>query len=153
MLQSCGFLACCAKSSWPLPEFTRNEMHICLDVDDTITYAPAFFAGICERFADARITIVTFRADRKETEQYLDSVGVRYDQVVVSTDPQLGKTESQSLPEWKAQFVNRLQPDLFFEDMPEVVALVDPSIIVFMPCDEIIRQWIAGQLNHPGTNN
>ena len=124
-------------------------MHICLDVDDTITYAPAFFAGVCDRFADARITILTFRVDKEQTEQYLNSVGVRYDQVVVSTDTDYGKTATQSLHEWKACFVNRLRPDIFFEDMPEVVALVDTSIIVFMPCDEVIRQWLASQLNNP----
>ena len=123
------------------------NMHICLDVDDTITYAPHFFAAVCERFADARITIVTFRADKDQTEQYLDSVGVRFDQVVVSTDPEHGKQASQSLHEWKANFVNRLRPDMFFEDMPEVVALIDPSVLVFMPCDEVIRGWIASQLN------
>ncbi len=122
-------------------------MHICLDVDDTITYAPKFFAGLCDRFADARITIVTFRANKAQTEEYLDSVGVRYDQVLVSTDPDHGKAATQSLHEWKANLVNRLRPDIFFEDMPEVVTLVDASILVFMPCDEVIREWISTQLN------
>lgn len=122
-------------------------MHICLDVDDTITYAPGFFAGLCDRFASARITIVTFRSDLAKTKDYLDSVGVRYDQVVVSTDEQHGKSKSESLHEWKANFVNRLRPDIFFEDMPEVVALIDPKILVFMPCDGIIREWISSQLN------
>ncbi|MEM7317284.1 MAG: hypothetical protein AAF497_29510 [Planctomycetota bacterium] len=122
-------------------------MHICLDVDDTITYAPAFFASVCEKFANARVTIVTFRTDKTSTEQYLRSVGVRFDQVVVSTDPGHGKTATETLHEWKANFVNRLQPDILFEDMPEVVALVDSSILVFMPCDEVIREWIASQLS------
>lgn len=121
-------------------------MHLCLDVDDTITYAPEFFAAICERFAHATITILTFRADRIQTEQYLDSVQVRYDRVIVSTDPEHGKTEAESLHEWKANLVNELRPDIFFEDMPEVVARVDSSILVFMPCDEIIREWIASRL-------
>lgn len=123
-------------------------MHICLDVDDTITYAPGFFAGLCERFAIARITIVTFRSDLAKTKEYLDSIGVRYDRIVVSTDELHGKKQSESLPEWKANLVNRLRPDIFFEDMPEVVALIDPSILVFMPCDEVIREWISSQLNH-----
>ncbi len=122
-------------------------MHICLDVDDTITYAPGFFAGLCDRFASARITIVTFRSDLAKTKDYLDSVGVRYDQVVVSTDEQHGKSKPESLHEWKANLVNRLRPDIFFEDMPEVVALIDPQILVFMPCDGIIREWISSQLN------
>ncbi len=121
-------------------------MHICLDVDDTITYAPGFFASLCDRFSGARITIVTFRTDLTQTKDYLNSVGVRFDQIVVSTDEQHGKSQSESLYEWKANFVNRLRPDIFFEDMPKVVALIDPTILVFMPCDEIIREWILSQL-------
>lgn len=122
-------------------------MHICLDVDDTITYAPGFFAGLCYKFADAQITIVTFRSDLAKTKQYLDSVGVRYDRVIVSADEEHGRSKTESLHEWKANFVNRLRPDIFFEDMPEVVALIDPGILVFMPCDEVIRKWIVSQLN------
>ena len=122
-------------------------MHICLDVDDTITYAPAFFSALCDRFAEAQITIITFRKDREQTEQYLASVGVRYERLVVSTDPDHGKTVDESLHEWKANFVNGLRPDIFFEDMPEVVALIDPAILVFMPCDEVIREWITTQLD------
>lgn len=122
-------------------------MHICLDVDETITFAPEFFSALSERFSSARITIVTFRTDKEKTEQYLDSIGVRYDRIVVSTDPDIGKAATQSLHEWKASLVNQLRPDIFFEDMPEVVALVDSSVLVFMPCDAVIREWITKQLN------
>ena len=126
-------------------------MHLCLDVDDTITYAPKFFATVCERFADAQITIVTFRSDKTSTESYLKSEGVRFDNVIVSTDPIHGRTEQETLHEWNASFVNQLRPDIFFEDMPEVVALIDSSILVFMPCDEVIREWIKTQIGCPPT--
>lgn len=129
-----------------------GPMHICLDVDDTITYAPQFFADLCARFADAKITIVTFRSDLAKTTEYLDSAGIRYDHVVVSTDPEHGKQADESLHEWKAGFINRLRPDMFFEDMPEVVCLVDALILVFMPCDEIIRDWITSQLRQRQSN-
>ena len=72
---------------------------------------------------------------------------MRYDRIVVSTDPDIGKAATQSLHEWKASLVNQLRPDIFFEDMPEVVALVDSSVLVFMPCDAVIREWITKQLN------
>lgn len=121
-------------------------MHICLDIDDTITYAPEFFARLVSRFAEARVTIVTFRTDRDETIKYLASAEVRYDQLVLSSDPVHGKTDDQSLQAWKAEFVNQLKPDIFFEDMPEVVALVDSSVLVFMPCDDVIRDWIREHL-------
>ena len=76
----------------------------------------------------------------------LDSIGLRYDDVIVSTDPVRGKETHQSLHQWKADLVNRIGPDLFFEDMPEVVAQIEPRIVVLMPCDEIIRGWIANQV-------
>ena len=64
-----------------------------------------------------------------------------------STDPVDGKNESEALHEWKARFVHQLRPDLFFEDMPEFVAQIAPSILVFMPCAEVIHEWITGHLN------
>ena len=124
-------------------------MHICLDIDDTITYCPEFFSKISTSFEEARISIVTFREERSSTEDYLKSVHIRYDQLVLSSDPVLGKSPDQSLAEWKAGFVNSTKPDLFFEDMPEVIALIDSGILVFMACDEVIRKWIANQLRPP----
>lgn len=122
-------------------------MHICLDVDDTITYAPSFFSRLVDSFSEAVVTIVTFRTERHETEQYLRSIPIRFDRLILSSDQQLGISEKQSLHQWKAELVNELNPDFFFEDMPEVVGLIDPSIIVFMPCDEIIREWIRSSAN------
>lgn len=126
-------------------------MHICLDVDDTITYAPEFFVGLCRRFDGARITIVTFRSDEPETKAYLDGIGLRYDRVIVSTDSEHGRRESESPHEWKAALVNRLRPDIFFEDMPQVVSLIHPSILVFMPCDDFVREWISLRLDADAT--
>ena len=121
-------------------------MHICLDIDDTITYAPEFFVQLVARFPEAEVSIVTFRGELEETRSYLDSLPIRFDRLIVSTDSELGKSEEQTLPEWKAGVVNDLKPDLFFEDMPEVVTLIDRSIFVFMPCDDLIRDWIADQI-------
>ena len=122
-------------------------MHICLDIDDTITYAPNFFVGICNCFSDARISIVTFRPDLDSARNYLRGIGLRYHDLIVSTDPSRGKLSNESLHEWKARFVNNLRPDFFFEDMPEVVALIDDDIVVFMPCDPVIRSWIKSKLD------
>ena len=121
-------------------------MHLCFDVDDTITYAPEFFAKICECFSEAKISIVTFRADYQPTADYLASVPIRFDQLIVSTDDVNGQRSGELLHQWKARLVNEMKPDMFFEDMPEVVSLIDPSIIVLMPCDEVIRDWMRGVL-------
>ncbi len=124
-------------------------MHICLDIDDTITYLPDFFVKICESFSHARITIVTFRTEFESTSKYLNGIGIRYDQLIVSTDVANGKKLDETLHEWKARCVNQLQPEIFFEDMPEVVSLIDDKIAVFMPCDQIIRSWIKSSLSKP----
>lgn len=121
-------------------------MHICLDVDDTITCAPEFFVGLCRRFDGARVTIVTMRTDEIGTKAYLDGIGLRHDRVIVATDPEHGRREGEAPHEWKAALVNRLQPDIFFEDMPEVVSLIAPSILVFMPCDGFVREWLSLRL-------
>ena len=121
--------------------------HFCFDIDDTITYAPAFFRHLIGTLSSANISIVTFREDKEDTEQYLANELIRFDQLFVSSDPEYGKQDDQSLHQWKADLVNNvIKPDIFFEDMPEVVGLIDPSIIVFMPCDSVIREWIQSKV-------
>ena len=63
-----------------------RAMHICLDIDDTITYSPEFFRRMVASFEFARVTIVTFRDDRQSTEEYLGSLPIRFDQLIVSTE-------------------------------------------------------------------
>ena len=117
-------------------------MHVCLDIDDTITYAPDLFVVLVSALPDARITVVTFRTDLEAARKTLQDYGIRYDDLILSNDPDRGRRPEQSLSEWKAALVNQLAPDWFFEDMPEVVSLVQPTIKVFMPCDEVIRDWL-----------
>ena len=120
-------------------------MHICLDIDDTITYQPKFFSRLSYAFSDAKITIVTFRDDFDTAAECLNEIDVRYDKLIVSSDPELGRKPNDPLHQWKADLINRLKPDMFFEDMPEVVALVDDDIAVFQPCDAVIRSWMRSQ--------
>ena len=56
-------------------------MHICLDIDDTITYAPDFFRHLQRAFESARFTVVTFRSDYEEAAGYLASEQIRFDQL------------------------------------------------------------------------
>ena len=125
---------------------TNSSMHICLDIDDTITYEPIFFAMLTQAFTTAKITIVTFRTDFDAAMHLLNELGIRYDKLVVSTDDAEGQTDGESLHVWKSRLINRLKPDIFFEDMPEVVALIDDGIAVFQPCDKLIRSWMREQL-------
>lgn len=121
-------------------------MNIFLDIDDTITYQPKFFSRLTHSFNDAQITVVTFRTDFESADACLKELYIRYDKLIVSTDPELGRKTDESLHQWKAGLVNRMKPDLFFEDMPEVVSLIDEDIAVFQPCDGIIRLWMRSQM-------
>jgi hypothetical protein len=118
-------------------------MHVCLDIDDTITYAPELFTLLVSALPDARVTVVTFRTEVESARQTLRDHGIRFDQLILSNDPEHGRRHDQTLSEWKADLVNRLAPDWFFEDMPEVVCRVEPTIKVFMPCDDVIRGWLG----------
>lgn len=117
-------------------------MRLCIDIDDTITYIPQLFRLLSQQL-DAEIIIVSFRTDQEEAIRVLRELEVRWDQVLLSNDPTWGMREHQTLVEWKAWLVNQLEPDWFFEDMPEVVCRIRPNIKVLMPCDEIIRDWLG----------
>ena len=72
-------------------------MHICLDIDDTITYQPEFFARLTTTFSDARISVVSFRTDFDEAKRCLDELGIRYDKLIVSSDADLGAKKGEQL--------------------------------------------------------
>jgi pimeloyl-ACP methyl ester carboxylesterase len=118
-------------------------MHIALDIDGTITEAPAFFSLLTRALRDARITVVSFRQDEAEASRLLAELGIRYDALVLINDPALGNRDDESWEVWKAGLVARLGVDVFFEDMPEVVRLVRAPTKVFMACDEGMREWLA----------
>ena len=130
-----------------LKTMTKNripskQMHICLDIDDTITYVPKLFQVLISAVPESKITVVTFRSDPSNAMKTLSDLEIRYDRLIVSSDESCGKGPNETLAQWKARVVNDLKPDWFFEDMPEVVSSIDPDIVVLMPCDELMRDWL-----------
>jgi len=121
-------------------------MHIALDIDQTITHAPAFFSALTHAFADATVTIVTVRDSTDGAEETLREHDVRYDRLILSDDPELGRTGDLEYDEWKAQVITKLRPDVFFDDSPEIVHRIPPPTAVFMCCDEVMRGWIGNAL-------
>ena len=86
------------------------------------------------------------RTEFQSATDCLSQNNIRYDRLIVSTDLEVGRKEEESLHQWKAGLVNKIKPDLFFEDMPEVVAMVDDDVAVFQPCDAVIRSWMRSQI-------
>ena len=68
-------------------------MHIALDIDQTITHAPAFFSTLTHALADATVTIVTVRDRTDGAEETLRARNIRYDRLILSDDPELGLTD------------------------------------------------------------
>ena len=118
-------------------------MHIALDIDDTITHAPEFFSALTHALGTATITVVTVRDSSDGSEQTLREHNIRYDRLILSDDPELGRKDEQQYDEWKAAVITELKPDIFFDDSPEIVHRIPAPTKVFMCCDEVMQAWIG----------
>jgi hypothetical protein len=110
-------------------------MLIALDIDDTITRHPAFFAFLSQSLIAAGhgVAIVTFRTDRESTSAELDAWGIAYTHLITaSLDPD---SEDGTDP-WKARICKELGVDVLFDDSPEVLRHVSPSILSLMVVDQ-----------------
>ena len=107
-------------------------MNIGLDIDDTITMNPEFFSFISKALIDGghKVIIITFRYDRLATKRFLEDLGIQYTALVTS---KIHTDIYDDINKWKGEVCERYKVDVFFEDMPEVLQHVDPSIICFMP--------------------
>ncbi len=109
-------------------------MRVALDIDDTITLHPEFFAFLSNALLAAGhgVYIISFREGQEEVEQDLGAYGVAFTRVILPTNEDLAET---GFYEWKASVCRSLRIDIFFEDMPEVINELDPSTIAFVPFD------------------
>lgn len=106
-------------------------MKIALDMDATITEAPAFFSLLSRSFQASghEVHIITFRDDRESTIQELKDLGIHYDSLHLPGDSDV------RAPKWKAKLALRLEIDVFFEDSPEVIERLPSSVKVFWLID------------------
>ena len=122
-------------------------MIIAIDIDNTITYAPEFFAKLTNIFKDDEVVIVSYRDDLLESKKILEDCGIRYDRLILMNDEEWGIDDTTDMDHWKADVIKGIKADIFFEDMPEVIRYIEPPTKVFMACDEIIQQWIGQSLS------
>jgi hypothetical protein len=125
-------------------------MLIQLDVDNTITWAPGFFAWMSQALKrdGHRVAIVTARGllpgEPESTEKQLQGLGLVWDDLILS-EP-VPEIDSQELPAdypeellqlWpKLKATMRARPDLVFDDSEEISALFArymPDIKVMRP--------------------
>jgi len=107
-------------------------MKVALDIDDTITRHPAFFAFLSKALLDAghEVVILTFREDRTSTAADLAGWGVVYTDLITST---LDAHLEHGVNEWKGAMCQQHGIDLFFEDSMEVLQHVPEPTVCFAP--------------------
>jgi hypothetical protein len=102
-------------------------MVIGIDIDDTITRHPGFFAFLTEALIAAghRVVIITFREDRERTAAALEAWGVQWTELVTSD---LSSQLEHGVDEWKGVMCREHGVEVLFEDDPDVLMHVDPAI-------------------------
>ena len=116
-------------------------MVVGIDIDDTITRCPEFFAFLTRALVGAghEVVIITFREDRAEAEAVLKGWGIVYDKLVMSS---LDACFEYGVYEWKGAMCREYGVDVLFEDDPEVLKHVGDETVCMMPVDA--KTWAAG---------
>jgi len=120
-------------------------MVIGLDLDDTITRHPAFFACIATalRAAGHRVVVITHRADPSDARRTLETLGVPHDGLHCQSR---ADRDRHGLA-WKALVCRELGVDVMFEDCPETVRHIGPGTVCFVPFDP---DWHRLEARSPG---
>lgn len=113
---------------------TQPTMTIALDIDDTISRHPGFFAFISRALIQAghRVLIITFRdeSSRNGTESDLRGWGIHYDELICWS---MQTCDLAEVDAWKGRLCREHGVDLFFEDDPNVLAHVDDTTVCMQP--------------------
>lgn len=107
-------------------------MRIGIDLDDTISEIPAFFAVVTTALIGQghQVHILTFRDPDllEDTRAELATLGISYTAIHVPGD-------NRSAAEWKRSIVTEARIDLMIDDSPEVLAAMPPGVHRVWLCD------------------
>lgn len=105
-------------------------MKVALDIDDTITRCPEFFALLSKALINEghEVHIITFRMPEEPIAEELNHLGIKFTALHTK-----GEFEPNDVVGWKAEVCQRLGIDVFFEDMLDVAKMVMPPTVVFTP--------------------
>jgi hypothetical protein len=115
---------------------------IALDIDDTITLHPAFFAAMSRAMRDAGhgIVVITLRESEQSARDDLEAMGIVFDRIVCATPEAIAEHGYA----WKASVCRALGVDVFFEDSPRILSHVDPRTLAFLVTQPEGRASLAG---------
>lgn len=107
---------------------TSPSLTIALDIDETITAHPGFFAFLSQAAVAAghTVLIITFREDRKTAEADLSGWGITWTKLITSS---FAEHMEHGVDEWKGWVCREHGVDIFFDDMAEVMEHVDDSVM------------------------
>jgi hypothetical protein len=107
-------------------------MKVGIDLDGTITDAPALFSLLTHALLGMEgneVHIITYRDMlREDVEDDLQRYNIRY------TRLHLPKPDDDA-PEWKSRLATELDLDIMFEDSPEILEAMPSKVKRFWLCD------------------
>ena len=105
-------------------------MIVGFDIDGTITKHPVFFSFLTHALVEKghTVLIITTRNERYITENDLEKWSIKYTELHVAD-----YSENEDLDKWKACICQELGVEIFFEDDPDVIRLLDKNVISFVP--------------------
>ena len=111
-------------------------MVVGLDIDDTITRHPEFFAFLSNALINAghKVIIITFRENRKVTEDYLKQCGIAYSQLITST---LDSCFEYGVDEWKSAMCRKYNVEILFDDDANIIKHMNESTLCMMPIETL----------------
>ncbi|MFN7145551.1 MAG: hypothetical protein ACK4YP_17380 [Myxococcota bacterium] len=124
-------------------------MTLGLDIDDTITRHPGFFALLSRAFVEAghRVVIVTMRTDRERAAADLDRLGIAW--TVLHTVPRALSAERYW--RWKGEVCRAEGVDVFFDDSADVLEHMPDATVPFLALDlrrhpvHLLREFADGE--------
>jgi hypothetical protein len=108
-------------------------MVIGLDIDDTITRHPEFFAFLSAAAIATghRVLILTMRVDRAHAESDLRAMGIVWSEL--HTFPE--DRTAAGYWSWKGELCRQHGVDLYFDDSPDILEHMPPSTFPFLALD------------------
>lgn len=95
-----------------------------LDLDGCLDDHNNFFVNLINGWF-GKIFIITFRDDYKKTENYLRSLGINYDELILVNSF-----------EEKAEVIKQKNIKFYFDDQPEIIKFIPQEVSVFLVRNE-----------------
>jgi hypothetical protein len=117
-------------------------MRVGIDVDGVCDFVPGIIRSIVD---DPRheIHIITYRSGRKETEEFLKELDIRFDHLHMTED-------CVRMEIWKKEIVIQNNIEVMIEDTPEILENLPPNVVrIWITDPEIydMKKAINGMLS------